>query len=93
MTDVVSLDEDIHERVTFIKMDVEGVEMEALKGCQNHIKKDRPILAISLYHNVEDIYEIPLFINGIVEEYRFDIRHYTPYHGETVLYAIPKERC
>ena len=92
---VVSIDSDIPdtEKITFLKMDIEGMELKALKGGKKHIEIDRPILAICLYHNPCDIREIPLFIKDIVgTDYKFYIRHYTPYHGETVFYAVPKER-
>lgn len=76
------------EKVTFIKMDIEGAELEALKGCQNIIKRDRPKLAICIYHKPEDMYEIPLFIKNLVPEYRLYIRHYSNRQFETVLYAV-----
>lgn len=92
LVNIVSIDETLHDKVTFIKMDVEGMELEALRGGAMHIQADRPVLAICLYHNVEDIYKIPLYIRELVANYKFFIRHYTAYHGETVLYAVPEER-
>ena len=86
---VVSLDSYIKEKVTFIKMDIEGAEMEALKGCQNTIKKYRPKLAISVYHKKEDIIEIPMYIMNLVPDYHYYLRHYSSNHAETVLYALP----
>ncbi len=84
----VSLDEVIKgEKVTFIKMDIEGSELEALKGAKNIIKKNRPRLAICIYHKPEDILEIPLYIQELVPEYKFYIRHYSSCMWETVLYA------
>ncbi len=76
------------ERVTFIKMDIEGAELEALEGCENLIRKHKPKLAISLYHKPEDIYEIPLLIKSFVPEYKLYIRHYSEWWNETVLYAL-----
>ncbi len=62
-------------------------------GAEKHIKEDRSILAICLYHNVDDLWKIPLYIRELVgDNYRFYIRHYTLYHGETVFYAVPSER-
>lgn len=90
--EIVSLDEDIKDRVTFIKMDIEGCEFKALQGCKNHIINDHPCLAVCLYHKPEDLWQIPLYINSLVDSYDYYIRHYTLYHGETVLYAVPKER-
>ena len=75
------------ERVTFIKMDVEGAELKSLIGAKNTITKNKPRLAISLYHKPEDIYEIPEYILSLVPEYRFYLRHYSSVIWETVLYA------
>lgn len=75
------------EKVTFIKMDVEGAELESLKGAKNTIIKNHPRLAICVYHKPEDIYEIPEYILSIVPEYKFYLRRYDSHSGETVLYA------
>lgn len=86
---VVSLDEILNgQRVTFIKMDVEGAELEALKGAKESILQYRPRLAICIYHKPEDILEIPLYLQSLVPDYKFYIRHYSDYTIETVLYAI-----
>lgn len=90
--EIVTIDEDIDEKVTFVKMDIEGFELQALQGAARHIKEDRPCLAICLYHKPEDMWELPLYISGLVDNYDYYIRHYTLYHGESVLYAVPKER-
>lgn len=73
---------------TFIKMDIEGAELNALKGAAHIIKKYKPKLAISLYHKPEDIVEIPVLLNELVPEYRFFLRHYCENYAETVLYAM-----
>ena len=75
------------ERVTFIKMDVEGAELKSLIGAKNTIIKNKPRLAICVYHKPEDIYEIPEYILSLVPEYRFYLRHYSSIRWETVLYA------
>lgn len=74
--------------VTFIKMDIEGAELNALKGAEKLIRKYKPTLAISLYHKPEDIISLPLYIKQIVPEYQLYLRHYTTLIAETVLYAI-----
>lgn len=76
------------EKVTFIKMDVEGAELEALKGARKTIMKHHPRLAISIYHKPEDIWEIPAYILSLSEDYRFYIRHYQFSKNETILYAV-----
>lgn len=86
---VVSLDSYIKGKVTFIKMDIEGAELEALKGCQNTIKRYRPKLAISIYHKKEDLIDIPRYIMNLVPDYHLYLRHYSSGWVETVLYALP----
>lgn len=91
--EIVSLDEDIREKVTFIKMDVEGFEIPAMIGAKNHIKNDSPKLAICTYHIISDMWEIPKLLYYINPNYKFYIRHYMETQNwETVLYAIPEER-
>lgn len=75
------------DKVTFIKMDVEGAELESLKGAAETIKKNTPRLAICIYHKFEDLWTIPEYILSLNNNYRFYIRHYTSYIYETVLYA------
>lgn len=75
------------DRVTFIKMDVEGSELRALQGAKNIIVQHKPRLAISVYHKPEDIFEIPDYILSLVPEYKLYIRQYEADANETVLYA------
>ena len=78
-------------KIDYIKMDVEGAEMQALKGGEKTLIKDRPQLAISIYHSASDLVNIPLYLNSILKSYTFHIGHYSPKSYETVLYAIPNE--
>jgi FkbM family methyltransferase len=72
-----------------IKMDIEGAELDALKGAEKIILKNKPRLAICVYHKPEDIIDIPLYISEIVPEYKFFIRHSCLVNlTETVLYAV-----
>lgn len=75
------------KKATFIKMDVEGSEMESLAGAQETIKKYKPRLAIAVYHKSEDIFDIPLYILQLNGTYKFKMRHYSSCSCETVLYA------
>jgi len=88
LIETTTIDELAQEQtVTFIKMDIEGAELEALKGAQEIILRDRPKLAISLYHKKADIYEIPLFIKRLSPEYKIYIRHLSTHLCETVMFA------
>lgn len=75
-------------RPTFIKMDIEGSELRALKGAEQAIRKYRPKLAISIYHRPEDIFTLPDLLLTYHSDYRFYLRHYSLGYFDTVLYAI-----
>ena len=75
------------EPVTIIKMDVEGSEYAALKGATRIIKKNKPKLAISIYHSGVDFFRLALYLKEIVPEYKFAIRHHKKGHVDTDLYA------
>jgi len=75
-------------RPTIITMDIEGAELEALKGAEYTIRTSRPSLAICVYHSPAHLWEIPLYLNSLGFGYRFSLRNYTSFTGETVLYAV-----
>ena len=83
----VALDDVVTGRVSFIKMDIEGSELSALKGARRIITEQRPRLAISIYHKPMDFLLIPEYILSLVPEYKMAIRHYGADALETVLYA------
>lgn len=87
-TIITTIDARIKENVTFIKMDIEGYELLALHGAAETIQRDKPKLAICIYHKAEDLYEIPQYIKSLVPEYKLYIRHHMPAGYETVLYAV-----
>lgn len=90
IVEVTTIDKELQgERVTFIKMDIEGAEYEALCGAKDTITRNRPKLAISVYHKAEDIWEIPSIIMQYYQGYKFYLRHYSWAYSETVLYALP----
>jgi len=87
--DVKTLDAVIEEnKATFIKMDIEGSELQALQGAVKTIKISRPRLAISVYHKRKDIWDIPVFLLGIHPDYKFYLRTYSFTGNDTILYAI-----
>lgn len=77
-----------NQKVTYIKMDIEGSEMEALMGASEVIKQWKPKLAICIYHKPEHYWQIPLFIKSLVPEYKIYIRHHSKMAAQTVCYAV-----
>lgn len=85
------IDELINEPVTFIKMDLEGWELKALEGTRKHIKEDHPKLAIAVYHNPFDFWQLYEFVLSIRSDYDIHLRHYTESWVETVMFFLPKK--
>ena len=73
---------------TWIKMDIEGSELDALHGAKETILRNHPKLTICIYHSNEHMLGIAEYIHKIVPEYKLYIRHHTNCSEETVLYAI-----
>lgn len=82
--EVVRLDDDIKEPVTFIKMDIEGGELLALQGAKNHIMNDKPKLAICTYHNNRHIWEIPRLMKELNPDYKLYMRYNGSFGGLAV---------
>lgn len=79
LVQMVTIDELCQDQsVALIKMDIEGGEMEALKGAISTIKRDKPVLLLSVYHLGSDIYSIPQFIKQLNLNYSFKLRHLKP---------------
>lgn len=87
---VVGLDEVLgDDRVTFIKMNIEGAELEALKGGEHAISRWAPKLAISAYHRPSHLWQVPELIRSLRSDYRLYLRQHDGGVIETVLYALP----
>ena len=93
----IKLDDDIQDKITLIKMDIEGGEQDAIRGSFRHIREDLPKMFLSVYHNNIDLIEIPKMINNITPQYNFYLRYYggCVYPTEIVLVCLPKteEEC
>lgn len=77
MTDLDSVDNILcGQAVSLIKMDVEGMEAEAIAGMAKTLRRHRPKLLISAYHRSEDLWRLPLEILAIQPEYKVYLRHY-----------------
>ena len=82
-----------NNKVTYIKMDIEGSEMKALEGARNTISRERPVFGISAYHKADDTFRIMDFINECTGGgYKYYFRCHKPLPIDAVLYAVPKER-
>ena len=75
------------KRVTFIKMDIEGAEYEALQGARKLIAENRPRMAISVYHKYEDFVTLANLVLEMHPDYRIAFRHYAFDELETVMYV------
>lgn len=88
--EVTTLDEDIKDKITLIKSDIEGFEQKAIEGAKNHIINDHPKLLISVYHSNEDLWKIPKMIHELSSDYKFYLRFNSSpiYPTEITLIAI-----
>lgn len=82
------VDEEVTEKISYMKMDIEGSEMRALLGSRQQIRQNKPRLAISVYHRNEDIVDIPQFLLSLRPDYRLYLRHHGWDDNDTVLYAL-----
>lgn len=78
---------------TFIKMDIEGAEPDALGGATATLRRSRPIMAVCAYHVSEHLWTLPRIIAAALPEYRIHLRRYAEECWEMVYYAIPPERA
>ncbi len=85
---LTTLDDTVgEEKIGFIKMDIEGAEFDALHGAEKTIIRDKPLMAICVYHRIGDMLAIMDYLHQLVPEYHFWLRHYSLRYAETVLYA------
>lgn len=93
---VVAIDKIVTDvKVAFVKMDIEGSELQALVGMQNIIRRDMPVLAISAYHKQDDLITLPSYIHQFESEaeyYQLYLRHHGCTTSELVVYAIPTKK-
>ena len=63
-------------RVDYIKLDIEGAELDMLQGAAKTIARWKPKMAVSAYHKLEDLWTLALYIKSIRPDYEFQFRHY-----------------
>jgi FkbM family methyltransferase len=75
------------KEVSYIKMDIEGAECQALKGAKSILAQRKPKLAISAYHKDDDLWKIPSLIKELNPNYKLYFGHHSPVLAESVIYA------
>ena len=89
---VVAIDDVLMgKKVTLIKMDVETFELKALEGAKKTITEQKPRLAISAYHYLSDLWNVPLKIKELCSDYKLYLRHHSPAVWDTDCYAYVEE--
>lgn len=84
---ITKLDYDLNKKNDiFIKMDIEGSEKDALHGASKIIIEKKPKLAIALYHNVYDLWELPIYILELVPQYKLKLENHTKGNVDVVGY-------
>jgi len=91
--DTAPLDEVVADRhPTYIKLDVEGAEPDALRGTTRIIERERPVLAVCVYHAQDHLWTLPVQVAQLAADYRLHLRRYEADFFQDVLYAVPAER-
>ena len=80
------------EAPTYVKLDIEGAEMDALKGAAGVIRQHQPVLAVSVYHQQDALWRIPLYLKTLFSGYQFFLRPHNEEGWDLVCYAIPEGR-
>lgn len=84
---IYAIDDVVNEPYSFLKADIESYEYQMLCGARKSIQNCHPNLAICIYHNAVDFYQIPLLIHELYPDYRMIVRHHSFTVAETIVYA------
>lgn len=87
--EVRRIDDLMEDAPTYIKMDIEGAELGAIRGAEQTIATHKPALALCVYHRPSDFWDIPRAVLSIEPGYKLYLRHYTESIYETVMYFVP----
>jgi FkbM family methyltransferase len=92
--DVLPIDEVVEANgvPVYLKFDVEGAEWEALKGCRRLLERARPLMAISVYHRPDDLWQLPLYIESLGLGYYSFLRTQGEDGADVIAYFLPATR-
>jgi FkbM family methyltransferase len=79
-------------RATFIKLDIEGFELDALEGAARTIERHAPVLAVCVYHRQNHLWKIPLLLREWRRDYAFFLRPHNEEGWDLVCYGVPRRR-
>jgi FkbM family methyltransferase len=80
---ISKLDDIVTVKIDFIKMDIEGAEIEAIYGAKRIIRRYKPNLSIAVYHNYENARKIIEYLHEICPEYTIVHRGIYAYNNES----------
>jgi FkbM family methyltransferase len=80
------------ECVSYIKMDIEGQEPAALRGASRLLARCRPVLAICVYHELDHLWSIPIYLHQHLNDYALYLRPHKADGWDLIVYAVPVER-
>lgn len=89
----VVLDEHLDGPITYLKMDIEGAELDGLAGAATTVARDRPVLTLCVYHAPDHLWRLPLAVQAIADGYTFRMRRYGADCWDVILYALPPGRA
>jgi len=73
-----------------LKFDVEGAERQALEGCNQLLAKRRPLIALSVYHRPDDLWQLPLYLDRLNLDYALFLRTHGEDGMDVICYALPR---
>ena len=79
-------------RPTFIKLDIEGFEIDALRGGRETIRRHGPVIAVCVYHFQDHLWKIPLLLREWRNDYALFLRPHNEEGWDLVCYAVPRGR-
>lgn len=83
------LDDEISDKIDFIKLDIEGSELNALHGAEKLIRNHQPIITVAIYHKQAHFWEIPHYLLSVMPGCKLFLRHNNDGIYETILHVIP----